>query len=746
MGGRGQLALKSCMDRGGSEESCAASAIRQANAVVGEPQGNEGMEHYSLLAQNYTIREEMLGGRKHLVVPIVMMTEGVHAGSHGPLYHAADELARFPASWDGIPVAIQHPTDDDGIPVSCNQPGVLDTQMVGRVFNTHMDKGKLRAEAWIDPGLISRIAPETLEYLRQGKPMDVSVGVFTEDDMAAGEWNGERYIGVARNHRPDHLALLPGATGACSWADGCGVRAHQKQGDDEMKNHAGRIKYDGTESTSWSGPTLADFGVGAKWESCPAQDRAMVASHFLIGTGQAETFGDLKFPVVNPRTGKLNENALRAVISGRGAQVQGVSDSERASARRMAYRMLNDEFDAGLEVPKNLRAVVVAESLGHDLIRGLASTGVSMILNEMGHDELRQKIQEQLGRKDDGDRVHYLMEVYDGEFVYQVQRKWDSDAPAASVPLGPDGGEALFRQQYEMRGRVLRLVGEPVPVIRKIEYVTMKMGMLVQEMGHRECSEKIQAKLDRMDDDSKVHFLVEVFNDSFIYRVKPGNGPGGETMYRRGWKEQEDGNIEFTGEAQPVAKKVEYMNINKGGNDMSKQPCCAEKVQMLIEAGLYTEDHRERLLAMEEADINVLMASLDKVGEMGDKVTALENEVSTLKANSAQAATREQAIQVLREELRDKDKFLALAPPEVRATLEHGQRLYRAERDQKIGHVLANTNNVYSRERLETMADHDLDDLARAVKAPADYSLTGHTPPAGRSGHEHQAVYPAGVE
>jgi hypothetical protein len=57
--------------------------------------------------------------------------------------------------------------------------------------------------------------------------------MFTDEERTQGEWNGETYEAVASNYVPDHLALLPGERGACSWEDGCGVRTN-KEGDTEM--------------------------------------------------------------------------------------------------------------------------------------------------------------------------------------------------------------------------------------------------------------------------------------------------------------------------------------------------------------------------------------------------------------------------------------------------------------------------------------------------------------------------------
>ncbi len=181
-----------------------------------------------VVANNYTVREETLDGKKHLVVPVVMMVEGVHSGSAGPILHTAAELAKWTEAWDGIPVTISHP-EAEGTNVSANSPEVLDASSVGRIFNTVYDDG-LKAEAWIDYEKISAKSTEALYAIEAMEPLEVSIGVFTDSEDTEGEWKGETYDSIAYNYRPDHLALLPGDEGACSWNDGCGIRANQKGG------------------------------------------------------------------------------------------------------------------------------------------------------------------------------------------------------------------------------------------------------------------------------------------------------------------------------------------------------------------------------------------------------------------------------------------------------------------------------------------------------------------------------------
>lgn len=217
-------ALRKCKEEGGS--NCDASAIRQANAAV--RQMNQ-MEIHVHSARQYDVRTELHDGRKYLVVPVVMMVEGVHSGSVGPVLHRADQLAQYLDTWNNRPITLEHPKVD-GEYVSANSPGILTQYEVGRTFNTHFEDNKLKAEAWIDEQKIIARSPTALSAIRKGQPLEVSVGVFSETAAIEGEWHGETYESVAEHYRPDHLALLPEGKGACSWEDGCGIRVNMEGG------------------------------------------------------------------------------------------------------------------------------------------------------------------------------------------------------------------------------------------------------------------------------------------------------------------------------------------------------------------------------------------------------------------------------------------------------------------------------------------------------------------------------------
>jgi HK97 family phage prohead protease len=119
-------------------------------------------------------------------------------------------------------------------------------------------------------------------------------------------------------------------------------------------------QYDGTSSGEWDRPALEDY-ISGYWKHHPDADRpdeeitevgdmpedmkSWTASLTLLGNADAETFDELSFfPVVDPDTMELSENALLAVVSGRGAQADIAADTLE-SARDVAYTLLEDEFD-----------------------------------------------------------------------------------------------------------------------------------------------------------------------------------------------------------------------------------------------------------------------------------------------------------------------------------------------------------------------------------------------------------------
>jgi hypothetical protein len=163
-------------------------------------------------------RREKLEGRVCLVVPTVMIVEGVLNGSQGPLLYRSEDLADTPQLWAHKPIVLYHPQSG-----SASQARILNQQKVGVLLEVKWQAPKLRGEAWLDVERCNALDRRIIANLEAGKPLEVSTGLFTVNEPEEGTWNGKPYIAVATRHQPDHLAILPDAIGACSIADGAGL-------------------------------------------------------------------------------------------------------------------------------------------------------------------------------------------------------------------------------------------------------------------------------------------------------------------------------------------------------------------------------------------------------------------------------------------------------------------------------------------------------------------------------------------
>jgi len=167
-------------------------------------------------------RYDTIGDKQYLVAPMVMLTEGVHAGTAGPLLYPSEELSKTPQVWNNKPVVVYHPIAPDGRGLSACSPDILTSRGVGLIMNSRFEDGKLKAEAWLDESRANKIDERIAQAIEKNQVMELSTGLFTDNESIEGEWNGKKYNAIARNYRPDHLALLPDLKGACSIEDGAG--------------------------------------------------------------------------------------------------------------------------------------------------------------------------------------------------------------------------------------------------------------------------------------------------------------------------------------------------------------------------------------------------------------------------------------------------------------------------------------------------------------------------------------------
>jgi len=167
-------------------------------------------------------------GREYYLVCATSIVPGVLPGSQGPLFYPHNEIKRNYRDWNRIPVTLNHPFRN-GIYVSATDPIVIDKQGIGEIYETEVN-GKLKHNLLIDIEKANRLDKRIVQNIERGIPIELSTGLYTDNIPApmGAHYNGKTYSHIARNYRPDHIAILPDQVGACSLQDGCGVLVNKK--------------------------------------------------------------------------------------------------------------------------------------------------------------------------------------------------------------------------------------------------------------------------------------------------------------------------------------------------------------------------------------------------------------------------------------------------------------------------------------------------------------------------------------
>ena len=179
-------------------------------------------------------RNETFEGREYIVGPARLIVPGVLEGSQGSLLYQSEDVTNEPAVWNGMPLVVYHP-QQNGQYVSARQPSVLQESRIGWVFGANNNSGNLDAEAWFDVQLTNTAdkklhnGTQIMPRLKSGGQIELSTGLKLDKIQRAGEHNGKKYTHIARNFRPDHVAVLPDREGACAIKDGCGIGVANKK-------------------------------------------------------------------------------------------------------------------------------------------------------------------------------------------------------------------------------------------------------------------------------------------------------------------------------------------------------------------------------------------------------------------------------------------------------------------------------------------------------------------------------------
>lgn len=172
------------------------------------------------------LKYERFNNEVYVVVPITILRPGVLNGSHGPILYEWSDIENSASQWKGVPITLNHPDYSVRFDYDENDPKFL-----GKLFDGQCVENKLTFEGWLRLDHLRKHHHELLNRILAGKKINVSTGLRVSVERSPGVDNlGRYYQGIARNYRPDHLAILPDSTGACSIDDGCGI--HNERNED----------------------------------------------------------------------------------------------------------------------------------------------------------------------------------------------------------------------------------------------------------------------------------------------------------------------------------------------------------------------------------------------------------------------------------------------------------------------------------------------------------------------------------
>lgn len=219
--------------------------------------------NYSYSIKKYEIKRQTIENTSFLIVPVVLIKEGILNGSQGPIFYSAEAIQTFHHTWNKAPVSIGHP--ETGV---CKQEEL--EKCIGYLWNVRYDNKEkaLKGEIWFNENKLKNKDFKLYSKVMNGEPVEVSTGLTSPVENIEGTFNGASYIGKATILLPDHLAVLPNEQGACSLNDGCGIR--NKKNLDE--NPDGSVESNTRKNTA-STLTNGENEMDPKKKTCGCPDK-----------------------------------------------------------------------------------------------------------------------------------------------------------------------------------------------------------------------------------------------------------------------------------------------------------------------------------------------------------------------------------------------------------------------------------------------------------------------------------------
>jgi hypothetical protein len=254
-------------------------------------------------------------------------------------------------------------------------------------------------------------------------------------------------------------------------------------------------------------------------------------------------------------------------------------------------------------------------------------------------------------------------------------------------------------------------------------------GYAINEISQSQIHQDIQSILDSLDTHqprSKIHYLQDVFNEHFIYRIRMEGEE--ETFWRQKYSvNDETGEIEFLDDPVQVRKQVDYIDINNSTNNSSKgdnamsdkkddQGCCPERVKALIEntKTKFTAEDEGWLSKLNEKELERVEPDLEDEKEEPAVETAPPVETAP-----AETPT-EETPQTL-------DEYLDGAPDDYKEMVQEGVELQKNKKAALVKQLGACERNPIPEADLQKKSVKELEDLAKLAALP---SYIGNAPPA----------------
>lgn len=668
-------------------------------------------------------RREVLNGREYLVAPLSLLVPGVLNGSQGPLYYPPDEVAKNHDAWNGMPIVLWHPTLD-GVPVSARRPDVLNEYQLGWVYNATAD-GRLTAEGWFDVEMVRKVdnakltpGDRVLPKLLAGKPIELSTGLFTTNYPARPDatHNGRHYAYVARDYRPDHLAVLPDQVGACSLADGCGVNVTplaNAAGGSGGGMGAAVAKAVGGGVEQLTSEALED-GMHHHFLADDPEAAARKAAEYLADSGTVEVSGEAGIWTVTleePAGGNETEEHMFHFLPSRAANNGGA-----AAAANVLERMWQSVVNAVLGQPQSKntgRFKPLGAGTGRGDVHEAAQRG-SLVLTE---DDLRLGAVAGRQKRDEG---HNPASWVEDEALWE---KAKAAADKGDYEKDSDQYWAVVTAIYKKMGGGVKEdksannteSGQQPPMESGDMSKTQKVQLLATNC---ECWKGKESVLNGMTDDDLDRFVV-------AYRVVNSV----KERFGKAFKEQTGS--ELTANLMP-AFVTNALGVRNAG-DMTKCPECG-KMTMNKKTGTctncgYEAGKGEMEMNAKEDPEDALDGGADESEETpSGKKKPMTKNGATLNADAVKEHVKAYLSGLTEEQ------WLASAPAGVRASIANAAEIEKEHRHRLVGEILTNagvTDDAARKTRAEQLLKKSIPELKEIRSLQPERAATANAGKAG---------------